>query len=92
MNNRLINYLQKITNLSAEESNLLSESMVEKQLKKANIKINNAIIWGAVLVPVYCYLRGSRMNKIYNLGGIKSQWVFISWMGSFFVSLLFTPY
>jgi hypothetical protein len=64
----------------------------EKQLKKANIKINNAIIWGAVLVPVYCYLRGSRMNKIYNLGGIKSQWVFISWMGSFFVSLLFTPY
>lgn len=64
----------------------------EKQLNKAKIRINNALIWGAILVPVYCYLRGSAMNKIYNLGGIKSQWVFLSWIGSFFVSILFAPY
>ena len=64
----------------------------EKELNKAKIKINNALIWGAILVPVYCYLRGSSMNKIYNLGGIKSQWVFISWFVSFFLSALFAPY
>jgi len=39
MNNRLINYLQKITNLSIDESNLLSESMVEKQFKKGSLLI-----------------------------------------------------
>lgn len=60
----------------------------EKQLQAANIKINNAVIWGAILVPVYCYLRGSALNKIYNLGGIKSQWVFISWMISFIISIM----
>ncbi len=64
----------------------------EQQLNKAKIKINNALIWGAIFVPVYCYLRGSAMNKIYNLGGIKSQWVFLSWIGSLFVSILFAPY
>ena len=64
----------------------------EKELNKAKIKINNALIWGALLVPVYCYLRGSAMNKIYNLGGMKSQWVFLCWLGSFFVSFLLDPY
>ena len=60
----------------------------EKQLNKANIKINNALIWGAILVPVYCYLRGSSLNKVYNIGGIKSQWVFLCWIGTFFISIL----
>jgi|TARA_B100001964_G_C13748641_1_gene386434 hypothetical protein len=58
----------------------------EKQLNKAKVKINNALIWGAVFVPVYCYLRGSAINKIYNLGGLKSQWVFLCWIGSLFIS------
>ncbi len=39
MSNRLINYLQKITNLSTDESNLLSESMVEKKFKKGSFLI-----------------------------------------------------
>jgi len=58
----------------------------EKQLNKAKVKINNGLIWGAILVPVYCYLRGSAINKIYNLGGLKSQWVFLCWIGSLFIS------
>ena len=58
----------------------------EKQLNKAKVKINNALIWGAIVVPVYCYLRGSAINKIYNLGGLKSQWVFLCWIGSLFIS------
>jgi hypothetical protein len=62
----------------------------EKQLNKANIKINNALIWGALLVPVYCYLRGSSLNKVYNLGGVKSQWVFLCWIGTFLISILIT--
>ena len=60
----------------------------EKQLNKAKVKINNALIWGAVFVPVYCYLRGSAINKIYNLGGLKSQWVFLCWIGSLFISVI----
>ena len=60
----------------------------EKQLNIAKVKINNALIWGAFLVPVYCYLRGSAINKIYNLGGFKSQWVFLCWIGTLFISVI----
>ena len=60
----------------------------EKQLNIAKVKINNALIWGALLVPVYCYLRGSAINKIYNLGGFKSQWVFLCWIGTLFISVI----
>ena len=72
--------------------NVMAVSQDEKQLIKANIKINNGLIWGAFLVPVYCYLRGSALNKRYNLGGLNSQWVFISWVVSFFISMMITPW
>jgi len=39
MKNKLINYLQKFTNLSNDEINLLSESMVEKEFKKGSFLI-----------------------------------------------------
>ena len=70
--------------------NVMAVSQDEKQLIKANIEINNGLIWGAFLVPVYCYLRGSELNKRYNLGGLNSQWVFISWVVSFFISMMIT--
>ena len=63
----------------------------ELEMKKSNIKINNALIWAAILVPVYCYLRGSAINKIYNLGGFKSQWVFLCWLSTFFISVALFP-
>ena len=59
----------------------------QKQLELANIKIDNGLIWGAILVPVYTYLRGSAFNKKYNLG-VQSQWVFICWMISFVIGIL----
>lgn len=39
MNNRLINYFQKITSLTADESKILSGSMVIKNLKKGSFLI-----------------------------------------------------
>ena len=72
--------------------NAIAITQDEKQLIKANIKINNALIWGAIFVPVYCYLRGSAMNKRYNLGGMNSQWVFFCWIASFFISNFISPY
>lgn len=39
MNHKLINYLQKITHLSLEESTLLSSSMLEKHFKKGSFLI-----------------------------------------------------
>lgn len=39
MNNRLINYLQKITSLTTDESTILSESMVIKNFKKGDFLI-----------------------------------------------------
>ena len=72
--------------------NIMAVTQDEKQLIKANIKINNGLIWGALLVPVYCYLRGSALNKRYNLGGLNSQWVFICWIVSFFISTMITAW
>jgi len=39
MNNRLINYFQKITSLTSDESKILSESMVVNNLKKGSFLI-----------------------------------------------------
>ncbi len=39
MNNRLINYFQKITSLTSDESKILSESMVINNLKKGSFLI-----------------------------------------------------
>jgi hypothetical protein len=71
--------------------NVITITQDEKQLSIANIKINNGLIWGAIFVPVYCYLRGSALNKKYNLGGVNSQWVFLCWIGSAIISALITP-
>jgi len=59
-----------------------------KALKKSNINIKRAIFWGVIFVPVYIYIRGSTLNKIYNLGGLKSQWAFLTWILVFIVSII----
>jgi hypothetical protein len=58
-----------------------------KELKKHNIDIDKAIFWGAVFVPAYIYIRGSTLNKIYDLGGLKSQWAFITWIVLFIITI-----
>ena len=68
--------------------NSLTCNMDSKELKKHNINIEKAVFWGAVFVPVYIYIRGSALNKIYNLGGLKSQWAFLTWIILFIISVI----
>ena len=78
MNNRLINYLQKITKLSSYESNLLSESMVEKQLKKGSFLIkegqyeNDSFFVAEGLVRQYKLVEGNEITtNFFN----EDQWI-----------------
>jgi CRP-like cAMP-binding protein len=78
MNNKLINYLQKITNLTAEESNLLSDSMVEKQLKKGSFLIkegqyeNDSFFVTEGLVRQYKIVEGDEITTNFFT---EEQWI-----------------
>jgi len=56
-----------------------------RKLEESNIKLNKSFFWGAILVPVYLYMRGSALNKIYRLGWLKAQIAFIAWFICFFL-------
>jgi hypothetical protein len=58
-----------------------------RKLKEKNIELNKSFFWGAILVPVYLYMRGSSLNKIYKMGWLSSQAAFISWFICFFLQI-----
>jgi hypothetical protein len=58
-----------------------------RKLKEKNIELNKSFFWGAILVPVYLYMRGSSLNKIYKMGWLRSQVAFIAWFISFFLQM-----
>lgn len=78
MNNRLINYLQKITNLTSDESKFLSESMVVKNFKKGSYLVkegqyeNDSFFVIEGLVRQYKILDG---NEITTNFFTEEQWI-----------------
>ncbi len=49
-------------------------------LKKLGIHVKYGFISSLIFTPVYLYLRGTELNKIYSLGWGKSQLFFIGWI------------
>lgn len=59
-----------------------------EDLKEKNIIIKYPALMGACLVPVYIYVRGSKLNNKYKLGWLKSQTPFLAWWAVLFISFL----
>ena len=57
-------------------------------LKKLGIQVKYGLITSLFsILPVYLYLRGTKLNEIYELGWVKSQSFFIAWIISFAISI-----
>jgi hypothetical protein len=71
--------------------NLLFCQLDFYNLRKFGIHIKFGFI-SSFIVPVYLYLRGTELNKIYSLGWGKSQLFFIAWIIIFIISIPIEQY
>ena len=63
-----------------------------KKLERYGINMKYSQILGFILVPLYIYIRGTKVNKHYKFGWIKSQIFFIAWIGSILISIPLEEY
>ncbi len=49
-------------------------------LDKQSVKIRFSILFGFIFPPVYLFIRGSALNKKFNLGFLKSQLIFFAYI------------
>jgi hypothetical protein len=61
-------------------------------LKKIGIHVKYGFISSLIYTPVYLYLRGTELNKIYSLGWGKSQSFFIGWITLWIISFPIEAY
>jgi hypothetical protein len=63
-----------------------------KKLERHGINMKYSQILGLILVPIYMYIRGTKVNQHYKLGWLKSQIIFIAWIVSFVISIPLEQY
>jgi hypothetical protein len=63
-----------------------------KKLENHGINMKYQSLLGIVLVPLYIYIRGTKVNQHYKLGWLMSQMPFIAWTASFLISFPLEQY
>ena len=62
------------------------------KLERQGINMKYSQILGFILVPIYIYIRGTKVNHHFKLGWVKSQIIFIAWVVSYLISIPFEYY